>query len=176
MQLYSVVIPGEESRRKRIDSFSKIFDGWNDTQHLLHILTEHEAKLNSTNDPQFISVDKALDDILAESAGLESQLRKIENMEAGYEHALLTDLFKPLFKKVYVLQLDDLISGPIHPVSKLRIYALKLKGIFFITAGSVRFPNQQENELDEDVKWKLNEVCHFFKKKLAFDPWGLDEK
>ncbi len=55
------------------------------------------------------------------------------------------------------------------------LYALKLKSNFFITAGSIRFSNQPEDELDEDVKWKLNEVCHFFRKKLVFDPWGMDE-
>jgi hypothetical protein len=171
--LYSVCMPGEKIKGKRTDSFSKVFSHWNDTQYLLQILLENEERLNGAGD-QTVSVDSNLDKILNESARFESQLRKIENREAGYENILLTGLFKPLLKKVYVLQLKDLLPE-YQEFSTLRIYALKLKGIFFITAGSVRFSNQSEHELDDDVKWKLNEVCHFFKKKLVFDPWGLDE-
>ena len=175
IQLYSVFIPGEKTRGKRADSFSNAFNNWNDTQYLLQILLEHETK-EDVSETRTNSVDGNLEHILGESARFESQLRKIENREAGFENVLLTDLFKPLFKKVYVLKLDDLISeNPALEASKLRLYALKLKGVFFIAGGSVRFSNQPENELDEDVKWKLNEVCHFFKKKLVFDPWGMDE-
>jgi hypothetical protein len=177
IQLYSVYLSGDKKKGKRADSFSKVFDNWNDTQYLLHVLMENELVSNGAGYKN-ISIDDILDEILAEAAGFELQLKKIENREAGYEHIVLTDLFKPLFKKVYVLQPEHLFpESEMNGSSgtRLRLYALKLKKNFFITAGSIKFSNGPDNELDEDVKWKLNEVCHFFKKELVFDPWGLDE-
>ncbi len=58
IKLYSIFVPGEKTRGKQTDSFSKVFNNWNDTQYLLQILSENKPDLHSS-DKQTISVDRA---------------------------------------------------------------------------------------------------------------------
>jgi hypothetical protein len=177
VRLCTVLNPGERIKGRRTDSFSKLLHIWNDTQHLLQLIVENESSLTAPGYNR-LSVDELIDQILQETDLFEAQIRRIANGESGYENLLLSEFFTPLFKKVYVLQLDGLFpenENPVLPKSRLRIYAVKLKGFFIVTAGAIRFSDLPETELDEEVKWKLNEVCHYFKKKPVFDPWGLEE-
>lgn len=171
----AVCYPGDCSKGRRADIFSKLFNCWNDTMYLQQCLVENQSLL-TTSGGKNMSVDEAIDQILDEANLFERHLRQIENREPGYENLNLQDMFRPLNEDVHVWQASNIIPDNHFPgwlVPRLQIYAIVLEDYFIVTGGAICSDGPMV--LTSTEKGKIDRVRSYFKKSLVAVVPATDE-
>lgn len=170
--LRAVCYPDYRLKRKRSDAFSNLFNLWNDTQYLQEYLVKNQKALS---DPRWegITMDELIDLIMEEAREFELQIENFKTGEPGFERLDLSDIFRNIYKDVYVLHVDHFYQIREKPREReplLRIYALQIKGYFIITGGLINLYGQPETELEYEEKLNLNRLYHFIHKEYIFSP------
>ena len=146
--------------------FDKVFDRWNDFEHLKSFFEEHASDLASYF--HITDIDTAVFDTVDDAYHLECLIMDI-NPDAN-----LDDLFRPLENtrmSEIVLGREKAKGMRTTHASWLRLYAIRLDaGIYIITGGAIKLTaTMQEREHTLKELYQLNKVRDFLIDQGVFD-------
>ncbi len=158
------------------DEFEKLFNSWNDIEHLEEFFEKNIEDLES----DFFKIPNVEDAVLStisQARNLEQKLKTLSDLSNEDLAESLDTLFHPLDSKKIEIELAKSKAYGLKHKSWLRVYAIKVGSeLYIITGGAIKLTstmNDREHTLKE--LRKLTRTVDFLKEQGIIDKEGFEE-
>ncbi len=161
---------------KKPDEFEKLFNSWNDIEHLEDFFEKNIEDLQS-NFFKITNVEDAVFSTLAEAKNLEQKLKTLSESSNKELAESLDTLFIPLDKQRTEIELEKSKAYGIKRKSWLRVYAIRVDNeLYIITGGAIKLTaTMNEREHTARELQKLSRTVDFLKEQGIIDKDGFEE-
>lgn len=172
--IYSIQYDDQEE-----NEFDRLFDLWNDVEHITQFLEDNQEYLNSPIWQQTPEPEDAARQVLLEAANLEKLFDDLYNNVLKGRKPDFDSHFSFLEGNYrYSLQWPPMKSYGTYRPSLLRMYAIKMnENVYLITGGGIKLADKIQNspDLKEHVLQNIEKVRSFLKENGILEAEDMNE-
>jgi hypothetical protein len=158
------------------DEWNRLFDLWNDTEYLETFFAKHEKLITQSYFNGF-TIEGAVQKTIDDAEKLERKLQLLAENAGESKTPDLESKFKMLNKNEYDFELVQHKAYGEHPLSWLRLYAIKIEpNVYVITGGAIKL-TEKMHQLSETEKEliKLRNAVYFLKQEGILETDDLSD-